>query len=183
VTGPARTIAIEELDQAALAGCGTVLGLGPPTDGAVPAFMGATADFWHASDFDPGADGTPELLWVRYRDDSLVVRSLEAHWYTEQAVVPLGAAIVQVVCPTRGDGSQLPDLEGLRAFRVAAGRGICMHRGTWHTSFAPAGEAVCLMLTRASTTRDLAAHLVTGAPVSETTIIDLATLGGPRRLL
>jgi ureidoglycolate lyase len=178
-----RTIAVEELAPDALAGCGTVLGLAPPAPGTAPAFLGAAADFWHVHAFDPGADGTSELLWVRYRNDSLVVRSLEAHWCTEQAVVPLGATIVHVVCPTRGDGSRLPDLERLRAFRVPAGRGICMDRGCWHTSFAPAGEATCLMLTRSSTTRELAAHLAEGAPARETTIVDLASLGGPVRVV
>jgi ureidoglycolate lyase len=176
---PARTIVVEELVEEALAGRGTVLGLAPPADGSVPAFRGAAAEFWHVHDFDVGAAGTPEVLWVRYRDDTLLVRSLEAHWCTEQAVVPLAATIVQVVCPTRGDGSRLPDVEQLRAFRLEAGRGICMNAGCWHTSFAPAGEATCLMLTRASTTRELAAHLAGGTPARETTIVDLASLGGP----
>ncbi len=174
-----QTIAVEELEPAALAGCGTVLGLEPAAADEVPAYLGAAADFWHVHDFDVGADGVPEVLWVRYRDASLVVARLEAHWCTEQAVVPIGVPIVQVVCPTRSNGSRLPDLERLRAFRVPVGRGICMARGCWHASFAPDGEATCLMLTRDSTTRELAAHLLRGAPAHETTIVDLAELGGP----
>jgi len=179
VTPAARTIAVEELDPAALAGCGSVLGLEPVAADDAPAYLGAAADFWHVHDFDVGADGEPEVLWVRYRDASLVVARLEAHWRTEQAVVPLGVPIVQVICPTRPDGSRLPELERLRAFRVPVGRGICMARGCWHASFAPDGEATCLMLTRSSTTSDLAAHLASGAPAHETTIVDLADLDGP----
>jgi ureidoglycolate lyase len=179
VTPAARTIVIEELDPAALAGCGTVLGLEPASPGDVPAYFGAAADFWHVQAFDVGADGEPEVLWVRYRDASLVVQRLEAHWCTEQAIVPLGGPIVQVLCPTRADGSRLPDLARLRAFHVPVGRGICMARGCWHASFARDGEVTCLMLTRSSTTRELAAHLGRGTPARETTIVDLADLGGP----
>jgi len=183
VTDHPRTIAVETLDPAALAGCGTVLGLAPPADGSAPAFLSAAADFWHVHAFDPGASGAPEILWVRYRSDTLVVHALEAHWCTEQAVVPLGVPIVHVVCPSRGDEPRLPDLERLRAFRVPPGLGICMDRGCWHTSFAPAGEATCLMLTRASTTRELAARLADGAPATETTIVSLAALGGTVRVV
>jgi ureidoglycolate lyase len=179
VTPPARTIAVEDLDPTALAGCGTVLGLEPAATDDAPAYFSAAADFWHVQAFDVGAEGVPELLWVRYRDASLVVARLETHWCTEQAVVPLGVPIVQVVCPTRPGGSRLPDLGRLRAFRVPVGQGICMARGCWHASFAPNGEAACLMLTRSSTTRELAAHLATGAPARETTIVELADLGGP----
>jgi len=174
----ARTIPAEELDPAALAACGAVLGLDPAPADDVPSSFGAATDFWHVRAFDVGADGEPEVLWVRYRDASLVVARLEAHWCTEQAIVPLGVPIVQVLCPTRGDGSRWPDLERLRAFHVPPGRGICMARGCWHASFAPAGEATCLMLTRSSTTRELAAHLASGAPARETTIVELADLGG-----
>jgi ureidoglycolate lyase len=179
MTPTARTIAVEELDPAALGACGAVLGPEPASGDDAPSYFGAVADFWHVRAFDVGVEGEPEVLWVRYRDASLVVARLEAHWCTEQAIVPLGTPIVQVVCPTRAGGSRLPDLERLRAFRVPVGRGICMARGCWHASFAPVGEATCLMLTRSSTTRELAAHLASGAPARETTIVDLAELGGP----
>jgi ureidoglycolate lyase len=181
--GEGRTITAEELDPDALAGCGTLLGLPPVAAAGAPSFVGPAAEFRHVHDFDPGADGTVEILWVRYRNDALVARALEAHWLTEQAVVPLGAAIVQVVCPSREDGSRLPDLDRLRAFHVPAGYGVCMDRGCWHTTFVTSGEATCLMLTRASTTRDLAAHLTEGAPAKESTIVDLAELGGPVRVV
>jgi ureidoglycolate lyase len=179
VTPPVRTIAVEELDPAALGGCGTVLGPETASEDDAPSYFGRTGDFWHVQAFDVGAGGEPEVLWVRYRDASLVVARLEAHWCTEQAIVPLGVPIVQVLCPTRDDGSRLPDLERLRAFHVPVGRGICMARGCWHASFAPQGEAECLMLTRSSTTRELAAHLASGCAARETTIVDLAAQGGP----
>ncbi len=64
-------------------------------------------------DFEPGEGGKTELLWVNYRSSSLHLRSLEVHWLTEQAIIPLGIGeIVHVVCPNRDDNSRLPDLNG-----------------------------------------------------------------------
>jgi ureidoglycolate lyase len=142
------------------------------------AFRSPGSDFWHQHDFDPGAGGATEVLWVDYRNNSRQVRALEAHWLTQQAIVPLdGREILHVVCPTRADGSHLPDVSGLRCFRVASGQGLCMRPGCWHASFVLQGQTTCLMLTRGSTTRELVAHLASGAPAVETSIVALASLG------
>ncbi len=180
-----RTIVVEDLAAADLGACGRVLGGAFPTDSAVPAYHGPLADFWHVHDFDPGDGGEPEVLWVRYRNAELRVGSLEAHWCTEQAVVPLDGVVVHVLCPTRDDGSRQPDLAQLRAFRLTPGRGICMARGAWHASFVLEGETTCLMLTRASTTRELARHLAGDGPATETSIVTLVDTGAaaPRLVL
>ena len=157
---------------------GSVLGGDYPSDPAAIAFSHAASDFWHVHDFDPGAGGRSEVLWVNYRNDSLRLRSLEVHWLTEQAIIPLGAGeIVHVVCPSRDDPGRLPDLERLRAFRVSAGRGVCMRPGCWHASFVLAGQTTCLMLTRASTTCDLVAALKGESAAVESSSVELASLG------
>jgi len=173
-----REIPVEALTEDAFRAFGRVLGTPLPGEPAAIAFSHPGSDFWHAHDFDPGEGGQTEVLWVNYRDDSLRLRALEAHWLTEQAIVPLaGGEILHVVCPTRDDGSRLPDLARLRCFRVACGQGICMRPGCWHASFVFGGQVTCLMLTRRSTTRDLVAHLRGESPAKESSIVSLAGLG------
>lgn len=172
------TIAVQTLDEPAFSPFGQVLSTPFPGDPAAVALSSDRSDFWHVHDFDPGAGGTTEVLWVNYRNDSSRLLSLEVHWLTEQAIVPLGAGeIVHVVCPGRDDGSRLPDLARLRAFRVGAGQGVCMRAGCWHASFVLAGQTTCLMLTRASTTRDLVAGLKGQANAIESAHVDLSSLG------
>jgi ureidoglycolate lyase len=172
-------IPVETLTEAAFAEFGWVLGSPCPQPPDVMAFSHPGSDFWHTHDFDPGPGGQTEVLWVTYRESRPLLRVLEAHWLTEQAIVPLaGTAVVHVVCPTRRDGSRLPDLGRLRSFRVPAGMGVCMRPGCWHTSLAPEGPATCLMLTRHSTTRDLVSHLKGESVAEETSFHALAGSGG-----
>jgi ureidoglycolate lyase len=173
-----RMIAVEALDEDLFAPFGWVFGGAFPRAPAAIAFSHPGSDFWHVHDFDPGASGRSEVLWVNYRNDSLCLRSLEVHWLTEQAIIPLGAGeIVHVVCPSRDDSSRLPDLERLRAFRVGAGQGVCMRPGCWHATFVRSGQTTCLMLTRASTTRDLIAGLNGESAAAESSSVELASLG------
>ena len=66
---------------------------------------------------------------------------------------------------------------GLRAFRIGTGLGVCMRPGCWHVSFVLAGQTTCLMLTRASTTRDLVASLKGESVATESRSVDLESLG------
>jgi len=175
---PKRTIPVEPLDEQAFAQFGWVLGTSYPSESNAAAFTNPGSDFWHVHDFHPGDGGVPEVLWVNYRNNSLRLCVLEAHWLTEQAIVPLGGgAIVHVVCPTCDDGSRLPDLTRLRCFLVPSGQGICMRPGCWHASLVTGGQTTCLMLTRRSTTRDLVAHLNGEFEATETSIVTLSSLG------
>jgi ureidoglycolate lyase len=173
-------VATQPLDEAAFAPYGTVLGLPCPQHESATACRLPGTDFWHAHHFRAGEGGSPELLWVEYRPQGLRLQTLEAHWLTEQALVPLGGPaggqVVQVVCPTRDDGSRQPDLARLRAFRIPPGRGLCMRPGCWHTTVVIGGPVTCLMLTRASTTLDLVAHLQHGAAASESSLVALSSL-------
>lgn len=169
---------VEALTAEAFAPFGTVLGSPFPGERPEAAFGTPASDFWHAHDFDTGDRGQPEVLWVRYRNDSLCVRTLEAHWITEQAIVPLGGRdVVQVVCPTREDGSRAPDLSRARAFLVASGQGICMKPGCWHASLVTGGETTCLMLTRRSTTLELVGYLKGETAATETSVVATASQG------
>ena len=173
-----RSIPVEALDEPAFDRFGWVLGSTCPGESNATAFTHPGSDFWHVHDFHPGDGGATEVLWVNYRNASLQLRALEAHWLTEQAIIPLGGgALVHVVCPTRDDGSRLPDLTQLRCFSVPTGRGICMRPGCWHASFVTEGQTTCLMLTRRSTTRDLVAHLKGETEASESSIVTMSSLG------
>jgi len=139
----------------------------PLPEGQSPnAWKSQHSDFWHVHDFDPGEGGETEVLWVTYRPRALVVSSLEVHWHTQQAVVPLGtASIIQVICPSKSDGSTAPDLEHIGAWLIQPGQGICMMPGCWHTTFALNQVATTLMLSRRSTTLDLVDQLNTRTPL------------------
>lgn len=131
--------------------------LGKPLAAASVAFENAVTDFRSEHVFAPGAEGRTEVLWVRYRNTAAVVRELEVHHLTEQAIVPLDGDVLHVVALS--DAAGAPDMGTLAAFVVGNGTGICMRPGVWHATRVKAGEVTCLMLTRQSTTRDLIAHL------------------------
>lgn len=171
-----KSIQIEALDEQRFAPFGQMLGTPFPKDPKAIAYGHPGSDFWHVHDFNPGEGGTTEVLWVNYRNANLRVTGLEVHWLTEQAIIPLGSGLVHVVCPGREDGSRLPDLSGLRAFKIELGQGICMRAGCWHASFVLAGQVTCMMLTRHSTTQELVAHLARGSVAAETSMVELAGL-------
>ncbi|KAF1034167.1 MAG: Ureidoglycolate lyase [Burkholderia lata] len=162
------TIPIQPLTADACSPYGTMLGKPPRTDGDTPVFVSPPSDFWREHLFDPGTPDPAEILWVRYRNRDLSVSTLEAHDLTEQAIVPLTGSIIHVVARSMPDGA--PDLSTMRAFRIDPGQGLVMHPRTWHATRVEQPEVTCLMLTRASTTRDLVAHLRTGAPACESRI-------------
>lgn len=165
---------IEPLDATAVLPYGWMLGKPLSSAPAGTAYASPASDFWQEHVFNAGAGGEPEVLWVDYRSAEPVIRRLEVHDLTEQAVVPLTGAIVQVVAASTSTGT--PDLTTLRAFLVPQGQGICMKPGTWHATRTADAEARCLMLTRRSTTRDLAAHLNDGAPIAESRLADVPPL-------
>lgn len=139
----------------------------------------AATDFRHEHDFDTGG-GTPEFIWVRYRNPGPEIAKLEMHLLTEQAVVPLtGAPIVHIVGHSLAGDPEQPDRNSLTAFSVPAGTGLCMAPEIWHASLAPNGEAICLMLTRRSTQEDLVGHLVHGNNPRESRVVTLSDLGWP----
>ncbi len=173
---PAHAIRIEALDERSFAPFGQMLGTPFPHDPDATAYGHPGSDFWHVHDFNPGAGGNTEVLWVNYRNAGLRVTGLEVHWLTEQAIIPLGVGLVHVVCPGREDGSRLPDLARLRAFRIDLGQGVCMRAGCWHASFVSGGQVTCMMLTRRSTTKELVAHLAHGSVAAETSMVELASL-------
>ena len=156
-------IGIEELTVEGFAPFGAALGVSGPLPGP-DAWLGADSDFWHEHMFDAGG-GEPELLWVRYRGRDPHVRRLEAHRLTGQAVIPLTAPIIQIVALAEGSGA--------RAFRVMPGQGLMMRAGCWHATRVEDQPATCAMLTRRSTTLDLAAHLNDGAPLAESALRDV----------
>jgi len=159
----ARSLAVEPLTARAIAPYGWMLG--KPCDPADAAsFASPASDFWSEHVFDT-AGGQTELLWVVYRSRDDEIARLEAHLLTQQAIIPLSGAIIQVVGLGLPDGSL--DEASVRAFLVANGQGVCMRPGCWHATRVEDDEVTCAMLTRRSTTLDLARHLNAGGPLDE----------------
>ncbi|WP_431519988.1 ureidoglycolate lyase [Pseudorhizobium pelagicum] len=105
------------------------------------------------------------MLWVVYRSSDTHVTRLENHSLTQQAIVPLTGPIIQIVGLSSADGS--PDTGSLKAFKVLPGQGICMRVGCWHATRVEQDPVTCAMLSRRSTTLDLAEHLNKGTDLSE----------------
>jgi len=135
------------------------------------AFSNAEIDYWEAHLFEAGAGGETQILWVNYRNKEPLVSRLEVHRLTQQIVVPLTGEIVQIVAASRADG--ILDLENVKAFRVEAGQGLCMRPGCWHTTRVDDAEVQCLMVTRRSTTEDLAGYLKGASHLKESALADV----------
>lgn len=159
---------INDLTPYAFSAYGWMLGKPMPDGNGVPLYTHPATDFWHEHQFNTGAGGDAELLWVNYRSQSPEIASLEKHLLTQQAIVPLTGPIVQVVARSAADGS--PDLSTLAAFHVPQGQGVCMRPGCWHATRVAGAQVTCLMLTRRSTTLDLIQHLTTAARATESVI-------------
>jgi ureidoglycolate lyase len=165
------------IDQGLAADLGRTLGADWDARPPGPAWRGPLSAFRHDALFDPGAGGQVEVLQVIYRDPGPEVTRMERHLLCEQALVVTGAVgRVQVLARDRGGR---PDPESAVALRLEAGQGVVMARGVWHATLAPDGPALGLMLTRASTTADLAAHLSDAAALQES---ELAVMQVPLRL-
>jgi ureidoglycolate lyase len=162
------SLKIQPLSAEAFNAYGWMLGKPLAADGQVPSYRSPSSDFWREHLFDTGVAGETEVLWVKYRNAEDMVESLEAHWLTQQAIVPLTGPVIQLVATSTAAG--LPDTESLRAFWVPPGEGVCMRPHCWHATRVLQEEVTCLMLTRRSTTYDLVVHLETGAPACESGI-------------
>ncbi|MCQ9616482.1 ureidoglycolate lyase [Paenalcaligenes niemegkensis] len=156
----------QPLTSESFAPYGTVLGT-PYTD-EIAGFSNPASDFWHQHYFQAGHGGVPEILWVNYRNAELLITELEVHWETQQAIVPLGERGIIHVVALSHEGTHEPDPQSMRAFFVLPGQGISMNAGCWHTTRILRLESTCLMLTRGSTTVELAAHLREGPQACET---------------
>jgi ureidoglycolate hydrolase len=166
-------LTLEPLSEAAFAPFGWMLGRAFPQGEEPLGFAHPLTDFWHEHDFDTGPGGQTEVLWVDYRKADFEAQALEAHWLTQQAVVPIrGGALIQVLAPSLA-GERAPDVANARAFLIEPGQGICMRPGAWHTSLVLAPTVTCMMLTRRSTTRDLVSHLRHQTPAQESSVVRL----------
>ncbi|MDS1141015.1 ureidoglycolate lyase [Pusillimonas sp. SM2304] len=168
---PLIPLAVETLTPEAFAAYGSVWGRPYGTD--TPAFSNAATDFWHQHHFDAGDSGQPEILWVNYRKNDRCVDTLEVHWLTEQAIVPLGPEGLFHIVALGGRPGEGPDPATLKAFYIPAGQGICMRPGCWHASQVRNAQVSCLMLTRASTTAELVGHLACNRPATESKLAPL----------
>ena len=159
-----KVISPQRLTDESFSPYGWLLGEGSRPPASASSFSNALTDFWQERLFDPGIGGEAELLRVHYRNSDPMVASLEMHRLCQQAVIPLNGEIIQVVASA--------DLTTIAAFEIPVGQAVCMRVGCWHTTRVRAKREVkCLMLTRASTTLDLAAHLKSGSPLVESAII------------
>lgn len=129
-----------------------------------PGFWSAETAFVSASSFDPGAEGTVDLLWVTY-DRAERPSTFEVHLHTEQALIPISGSVVQHVFRPDHNGGEI------ESFQVDPGQGIVMDPGCYHTTTSLGGFVTCLMVSRESTTRDLAAGLQDGREPTESVYV------------
>ncbi len=152
---------IHHLAADAFAPYGKVLDSTLQVDDSAPAFHSVSSSFYRAALFDPGDDGEVDLLWVTY-DRTEIPRTLESHLLAEQALIPISGSVVQHVRrPDHRDGA-------VESFLIQPGQGIVMNRGCLHTTTSVSGKALCLMVSRVSTTQDLADSLGHGVEPTET---------------
>lgn len=104
---------VYDLTADAFASYGWMLGKPIPQGNGVPLFSNAATDFWQEHVFNTGAGGDAEVLWVNYRSASPEVASLEKHLLTQQAIVPLTGAIIQVVARSAAEGVERPAVMGI----------------------------------------------------------------------
>ncbi len=155
-----KALLVRKLDSLSLGDWAKALPIALSACPNAQSWRSTRSDFWHVHDFDPGEGGETEVLWVTYRPTDSEVASLEVHWFTQQIVVPLGSsALIQLLCPSKQDGSNTPDLDMIGAWLISPGQGVCMMPGCWHASLAFDAEVMAMMLTRRSTTLDLVCQL------------------------
>ena len=99
-------IPLQDLTPDTFRAYGWMLGKPMPDGNGVPLFTNAATDFWQEHVFNTGGGGDAELLWVNYRSRDADIASLEKHLLTQQAIVPLTGAVVQVVAQSAQDGSR-----------------------------------------------------------------------------
>lgn len=79
--------------------------------------------------------GVPSVSILEAPERPLEVTAMARHCRTTQTFIALEGKdwIIAVAPPTRLDDPQaLPDIQGLRAFRVKGNIGVHLARGTWH---------------------------------------------------
>lgn len=70
----------------------------------------------------------------------LTLTMLERHRFSTQSFVPMGAGVEYLVVVTDGDDE--PNLNGLKAFVVRDGQGVCYGRAVWHAPMSVVGDQV-----------------------------------------
>jgi ureidoglycolate hydrolase len=79
--------------------------------------------------------GTPRFYIMRLKNRPLAIRQITRHCNVTQCLASVGGVewLLAVAPPGKADdpGAE-PALDGIVAFRVPAGVGVKLHRGTWH---------------------------------------------------
>jgi ureidoglycolate lyase len=164
----ALPIHIEVPTEQSAAPYGALLGKPYPATGdAVGSFRTLSGvQVWRQQVFDAGIDGKVDIAWVVHKGAEPLVNRFEQHHLTEQAVIPLTGELIQIVALSLPDGA--PDLATARAFRLAPGTGLCMGRDVWHAS--RSNGVTLAMLTRATTSADMAQFQNKRGPLAETSL-------------
>lgn len=127
---------------------------------------------WRQQIFDDGNDGKTDIAWVIHKGVEPIVNRFEQHHLTEQAVIPLTGELIQIVALSGAEGA--PDLSTVKAFRLAPGIGLNMGRDVWHAS--RSNGVTLVMLTRATTSTDMAQFQNKKGPLAETSLRETAPL-------
>ncbi len=122
------TLALEPLSEAAFAPLGHLVG-GPDR----PADFEADHLWNWRVPFE--ADGTTQVLLIRYKFVAPNFSVMERHFHVTQGFIALGdmpSAMVVAPPTDPDDPGAIPPPEALRAFTLTGEAGVILHRGTWH---------------------------------------------------
>jgi ureidoglycolate lyase len=142
----------------ALAPYGQILGAGTGARVGVSDFYEGAVAVSAPVDFKSDEDTCLSLATLQPRP--FEIKYLERHFKHTQTFIPLGGKPFVAVfgAPTEGE---MPDLEGLEAFRFDGQSGFTMRIGTWHEfPFAIEPETNMVGILRSETTRSLASDNV-----------------------
>lgn len=153
-----RILAVQAASAEALAPYGELLGPERPRAHHIGDFYEGAVAVHEPAAFVSDDDTCLSLTTVQPRP--LEVDYLERHFKHTQTFIPLGGKPFVAVLGAPSDG-EMPDLDGLEAFRFDGRSAFCMHVGTWHEfPFALESDTQLLVILRNETTRNLAADNV-----------------------
>lgn len=120
-----RSIAIEEATEDSITSYGTLIDIHGTSATAV------TDDFSFWNDLSIVDEGSPLAFGiVQANPRPYMCTTFERHQETTETLVPLDGDIVLALgAPT---SEPYPDPSTVRAFHIARGKGLTLHRGTWH---------------------------------------------------
>lgn len=117
--------------QSSIAGYGVLIGAAVHKPGLAIPFYPSVEE---GENLDFSYHERAVVRTARISKRSSELRWFERHMRMTQIFIGLGDQpfVMVLAKPNHAEGGRLPDFSSMVAFRIAAGHGIMIHRGTWH---------------------------------------------------